>query len=178
MPLKVWSLSGMCSPLRDYTKFHCGCVQNPSSLCHTCLQASHTCLQAKLLKVQHRHACTAGVRFTVPILWDKKNRTIVNNESSELLRILNSGFNNVAKNPDLDLYPEDLRSQIDEVNSWVYTDINNGVYKYDLPSPLPCFQLARLACLSCSITMTFWCWHARVVGLVAKFLGCIVSTDW
>lgn len=55
----------------------------------------------------------------------------MNNESSELVRILNSGFNNVAKNPDLDLYPEELRPQIDEVNAWVYSSINNGVYKCD-----------------------------------------------
>ena len=79
--------------------------------------------------VEPWHACGAGVRFTVPLLWDKKTRTIVNNESSELVRILNSGFNNVAKNPDLDLYPEELRPQIDEVNAWVYSSINNGVYK-------------------------------------------------
>lgn len=73
--------------------------------------------------------CDAGVRYTVPILWDKKNRTMVNNESSEIMRILNSGFNSFATNPDLDLYPEDLRTEIDAVNTWVYSDINNGVYR-------------------------------------------------
>jgi len=67
--------------------------------------------------------------FTVPVLWDKKNQTIVNNESSEIIRMLNSEFNQFAKNKELDLYPENLRSQIDEVNSWVYDTVNTGVYK-------------------------------------------------
>jgi len=47
-----------------------------------------------------------GHKYTVPILWDKKTATIVNNESSEIIRILNTGFNAFAKNPGLDLYPE------------------------------------------------------------------------
>jgi putative glutathione S-transferase len=65
----------------------------------------------------------------VPVLWDKKHNTIVNNESSDILRIFNSAFNDLAQNPSLDLYPEPLRSKIDEVNEWVYSDINNGVYR-------------------------------------------------
>jgi len=67
--------------------------------------------------------------FTVPVLWDKKKSTIVSNESSEIIRMLNSEFNDFAKNPQLDLYPEALRPKIDEVNAWVYDGINNGVYK-------------------------------------------------
>ncbi|GAA0170334.1 reductase [Lithospermum erythrorhizon] len=68
-------------------------------------------------------------RFTVPVLWDKKLKTIVNNESSEIIRMFNSEFNEIADNPDLDLYPPQLRAQIDEINEWTYNDINNGVYK-------------------------------------------------
>ena len=71
----------------------------------------------------------AGTRFTVPILWDKKTHRIVSNESSEIIRDLNSRFNDFAKNPKLDLYPESLRAEIDSVNEWIYHDINNGVYK-------------------------------------------------
>eukprot|EP01116_Phalansterium_solitarium_P025082 TRINITY_DN941_c0_g3_i3.p2 TRINITY_DN941_c0_g3~~TRINITY_DN941_c0_g3_i3.p2 ORF type:complete len:327 (-),score=135.01 TRINITY_DN941_c0_g3_i3:116-1096(-) len=67
--------------------------------------------------------------FTVPVLWDKKLNTIVNNESSEIIRMLNSEFNAFAKHPELDLYPEPLRSAIDETNAWVYDFINNGVYR-------------------------------------------------
>ena len=65
----------------------------------------------------------------MPVLWDKQRRTIVNNESSEIMRMFNSEFNHLAQNPQLDLYPQELRAQIDEVNAWVYDTINNGVYK-------------------------------------------------
>ncbi|GAB4840800.1 hypothetical protein Ancab_021562 [Ancistrocladus abbreviatus] len=68
-------------------------------------------------------------RYSVPVLWDKELKTIVNNESAELIRMFNSEFNDYAENPDLDLYPAPLRSQIDEINDWVYDGINNGVYK-------------------------------------------------
>lgn len=62
-------------------------------------------------------------KYSVPILWDKKKKTIVSNESSEIIRMLNSEFNDFSKFKDLDLYPESLRSSIDEVNSWVYPTI-------------------------------------------------------
>lgn len=65
----------------------------------------------------------------MPVLWDKKEKTIVNNESSEIMRMFNRSFNKLAKNPELDLYPSDLASKIDEVNEWVYPTINNGVYR-------------------------------------------------
>lgn len=68
-------------------------------------------------------------RFTVPVLWDKKLNTIVNNESSEIIRMLNSEFNDIAEHAELDLCPEGLREKIDEVNDWVYNGLNNGVYK-------------------------------------------------
>ena len=67
--------------------------------------------------------------FTVPIIWDTKTHTIVNNESSEIVRMINDSFNEFATNPSLDLYPEAHRKAIDEVNEWIYNDINNGVYK-------------------------------------------------
>lgn len=70
-----------------------------------------------------------SARFTVPVLWDTKTETIVNNESSEIIRMLNSEFNDFATNPGLDLYPEDLHTQIDATNEWVYDMLNNGVYK-------------------------------------------------
>lgn len=66
---------------------------------------------------------------TVPVLWDKVLGTIVNNESSEILRMFNAEFQACARNPALDLYPVDKRAEIDEINAWVYPDINNGVYR-------------------------------------------------
>lgn len=68
-------------------------------------------------------------KFTVPILWDKKLKTIVNNESSEIIRMFNTEFNDIAENPILDLYPSELQAQIDETNEWIYPNINNGVYR-------------------------------------------------
>lgn len=67
-------------------------------------------------------------RVTVPILWDKQTETIVNNESAEIIRIFNSGFNALTSNDD-DYYPKALRQEIDDINEMVYHDINNGVYK-------------------------------------------------
>eukprot|EP00871_Galdieria_phlegrea_P004680 jgi/Galph1/5212/GphlegSOOS_G3834.1 len=68
-------------------------------------------------------------RFTVPLLWDKKKKTVVNNESAEIIRMLNSEFNDFAANPGLNLYPDELSQQIDEINARVYDRVNNGVYK-------------------------------------------------
>jgi len=70
-----------------------------------------------------------GGRVTVPLLWDKQGNRAVNNESSEIIRMLNSEFNEWAENPDLDLYPEDLRPSIDQLNHRIYESINNGVYR-------------------------------------------------
>jgi glutathionyl-hydroquinone reductase len=67
-------------------------------------------------------------RVLVPALWDKKSRTIVSNESSEIMRMLNSGFGSLAQH-DVDLYPAALREEIDRVNAFVYDNINNGVYR-------------------------------------------------
>ena len=67
-------------------------------------------------------------RVTVPVLWDRKSRTIVSNESSEIIRMLNSAFDDVVK-PTLDHYPEALRAEIDAINAVVYDTVNNGVYK-------------------------------------------------
>jgi putative glutathione S-transferase len=65
---------------------------------------------------------------TVPILWDKKTSSIVNNESSEIIRMFNTSFNELTGNHD-DYYPEKLQAQIDEINEKIYHDVNNGVYK-------------------------------------------------
>lgn len=67
-------------------------------------------------------------RVTVPVLWDKETRTIINNESSEIIRMFNSAFNQETGNT-LDFYPEPLQKQIDDMNDFVYHSINNGVYK-------------------------------------------------
>ncbi len=67
-------------------------------------------------------------RVTVPILWDKQNNTIVSNESSEIIRIFNSAFDEIGATP-VNYYPEKLSSEIDRINVRVYNTVNNGVYK-------------------------------------------------
>ncbi|MCU4652162.1 glutathione S-transferase family protein [Roseibacterium sp. SDUM158016] len=67
-------------------------------------------------------------RVTVPVLWDKATGQIVSNESSEIIRMFNSAFDGLTGNTQ-DFYPEGLRERIDAVNEWVYSSINNGVYK-------------------------------------------------
>ena len=67
-------------------------------------------------------------RVTVPFIWDIQNQTIVNNESSDIIRMFNSAFNTITDNYD-DYYPEHLKAEIDAVNDTVYHAVNNGVYK-------------------------------------------------
>ncbi|WP_113913346.1 glutathione S-transferase family protein [Roseovarius dicentrarchi] len=67
-------------------------------------------------------------RVTVPVLWDLQQGTIVNNESAEIIRMLNSAFDGIATKSE-DYTPEDLLPQIDEINAFTYDAINNGVYK-------------------------------------------------
>jgi putative glutathione S-transferase len=67
-------------------------------------------------------------RVLVPVLWDRQTRTIVNNESSEILRMFDSGFGRLADDA-IDLCPPALREEIDRVNAFVYENINNGVYR-------------------------------------------------
>ena len=65
---------------------------------------------------------------TVPVLWDKQEKTIVNNESSHIIRLFNSAFNELTGNHD-DYYQEPYRHEIDTLNDFIYEDINNGVYQ-------------------------------------------------
>ena len=67
-------------------------------------------------------------RVTVPVLWDKEQGTIVSNESSEIIRMLNSAFNGITGNT-ADYWPDDLKSEIEPVNARIYDTFNNGVYR-------------------------------------------------
>ena len=68
-------------------------------------------------------------RVTVPVLWDTREGRIVNNESSEIIRMLDSAFDGVSAHPALHFAPAELRPEIDEINSFVYANVNNGVYR-------------------------------------------------
>ncbi|PVH89060.1 glutathione S-transferas-like protein [Cadophora sp. DSE1049] len=70
-------------------------------------------------------------RYSVPVLWDTKTDRLVNNESLEMLRNWNEGWNSILEGDsrELDLYPEELRVRIKEIGEWMQTDLNSGVYK-------------------------------------------------
>ena len=75
-------------------------------------------------------ALTGGFRgrCTAPLLVDKKQKKLVSNESADLMRMLNQ-INKAGASSSIDLCPKELQEQIDEINAWVYNDVNNGVYK-------------------------------------------------
>lgn len=79
-------------------------------------------------QIYTRHSKNYSGRVTVPVLWDKKLHCIVSNESSEIIRMFNSAFNDITGNT-VDFYPENKRAEINKMNDFVYHAINNGVYK-------------------------------------------------
>jgi putative glutathione S-transferase len=83
-------------------------------------------------------------RATVPVLWDKHERTIVSNESAEIVRMLNTAFDDVGANHN-DFYPEDLRAEIDELNSFIYPNVNNGVYRAGFATTQEAYEEAATA---------------------------------
>jgi putative glutathione S-transferase len=68
-------------------------------------------------------------RVTVPVLWDRHEGRIVNNESAEIIRIFDHAFDDVAKHPERRFCPDELRAEIDELNAFVYENVNDGVYR-------------------------------------------------
>lgn len=85
---------------------------------------------SKTIREIYEYSKDVNGKYSVPILWDTVHKTIVSNESSEIIRMLNKEFNGFSERKELDLYPEgQLRSEIDLVNEWVYSGLNNGVYK-------------------------------------------------
>ena len=84
---------------------------------------------ALLRELYHRADPDHAGRITVPVLWDRERRTIVNNESSEIIRFLDGPMSAFADRPDLRLSPPELLDEIDAVNGPIYDKVNNGVYK-------------------------------------------------
>jgi len=124
----------------DTQDLHCGWVfQDPSAAalsqvdgfgefdCDGCIP--DTVNHVLTVRDLYDKAGFTGKKFTVPVLWDIKTSRIVNNESADIVRMLNASFNEFARNPEMDLYPQELHEEIDAINKLVYDDINNGVYK-------------------------------------------------
>ncbi len=91
--------------------------------------------QAHIFIIVARVGDSLPIRFTVPLLWDKKLEQIVNNESSEIIRIFNSAFNDLlpADKAAIDIYPEALRPEIEGINEWVYDKLNSQCYLSNSP---------------------------------------------
>ena len=89
---------------------------------------------------------------TVPVLWDKQGQTIVNNESSEIIRMFNSAFN-AFTDVTTDYYPEALRVEIDNINKFVYDNVNNGVYRCGFASTQAAYERAFNALFSALDTL-------------------------
>ena len=86
-------------------------------------------LEAKSVRDIYEKVGDKDGKYTVPILFDKKLKTIVSNESSEIIQMLNSRFNDFASHPEINLASDELKAAMDEVDSWIYPNINNGVYR-------------------------------------------------
>ena len=83
-------------------------------------------------------------RVTVPVLWDKQKRTIVNNESAEIIRLMNGPLA-VLGDASIDYYPADLAGEIDGLNARIYDAVNNGVYKAGFATAQPAYEAAYAA---------------------------------
>jgi len=111
-------------------------------------------------------------RVTVPVLWDKERRTIVSNESAEIIRMLNAAFNELTGNEG-DYYPEDLRQKIDAINARVYDTVNNGVYKAGFATTQAAYEQAATALFD-SLD-----WLEAILGDTAYLAGDqITEADW
>ncbi|EJN04409.1 glutathione S-transferase family protein [Phyllobacterium sp. YR531] len=103
--------------------------------------ADHLFGYSRLHEVYTRADANYSGRVTVPVLWDKQQNTIVSNESSEIIRMLNSAFNEFG-DADLDFYPQELRGEVDAINALVYPNINNGVYRAGFATTQPAYEEA------------------------------------
>lgn len=111
-------------------------------------------------------------RATVPVLWDKQHATIVNNESSEIIRMFNSAFDAFG-DASVDFYPIELRSQIEILNAQIYDNLNNGVYRAGFATTQEAYEEA--------VTNVFACLNdleARLAGQPYLLGERITETDW
>jgi glutathionyl-hydroquinone reductase len=121
-------------------------------------------------------------RATVPVLWDRKTKTIVNNESAEIIRMLNAAFDEFG-DAGLDLYPAALRGEIDAVNAVVYDAINNGVYRCGLAKSQAAYEeafgklFAALDALETRLGQTRWLVGNRFTEADLRLFPTLVRFD-
>jgi putative glutathione S-transferase len=102
-------------------------------------------------------------KVTVPTLWDRERRTIVNNESSEIIRMFNSSFR-AHTNVTYDFYPEGLRGEIDRINDFVYSHFNNGVYRAGFARSQEGYDEAAKKVFACMDQMEEWLGERRYLA--------------
>ncbi|MGZ8488063.1 MAG: glutathione S-transferase family protein, partial [Candidatus Binatia bacterium] len=102
-------------------------------------------------------------KVTVPTLWDRERRTIVNNESSEIIRMFNTGFRDHTK-ATYDFYPEALRDEIDKINELVYSHFNNGVYRAGFARSQEAYDEAVRKVFVCLDQMEKWLSERRYLA--------------
>ena len=90
-------------------------------------------------QIYTKHDPSYSGRVTVPVLWDKQQACIVSNESSEIIRMFNSAFDNITGNTE-NYYPQHLQEEIDRINAYVYDNINNGVYRAGFATTQAAYQ--------------------------------------
>lgn len=111
-------------------------------------------------------------RATVPVLWDKERGTIVNNESSEIIRMLNSAFNAYG-DASVDFYPAEMHSQIDTLNARIYDGLNNGVYRTGFAATQEAYEEAVTTVFACLDEL-----EQRLEGQPYLLGERITETDW
>jgi glutathionyl-hydroquinone reductase len=111
-------------------------------------------------------------KVTVPTLWDNKTGRIVNNESSEIIRMLNSEFDGVAGD-DTDFYPKPLRAEIDRLNDVIYANVNNGVYRCGFAKSQAAYEAAYDALFATLDEL-----EARLARQRYLLGGAITEADW
>jgi putative glutathione S-transferase len=102
-------------------------------------------------------------KVTVPTLWDYKRRTIVNNESSEIIRMFNGAFNALT-DVDYDFYPQKLRQEIDNINDFVYEHLNNGVYRAGFAQSQEAYEEAVRKVFHGLVTLEKWLAERRYLA--------------
>ncbi len=112
-------------------------------------------------------------RVTVPVLWDKVTHRIVSNSDDDIMRMFETQFDAVAKKPTLDLYPHDLRSQLDELNDLIYETVNNGVYRAGFATAQSAYEAAAYG-----VFMTLDAMETRLADLRYLFGPQPLETDW
>ncbi|MBV8198624.1 MAG: glutathione S-transferase C-terminal domain-containing protein, partial [Candidatus Eremiobacteraeota bacterium] len=112
-------------------------------------------------------------RVTVPVLWDTVTKRIVSNSDDDIMRMLESQFGAFATNPELDLYPAPLRTQIDELNTLIYETVNNGVYRAGFATTQSAYDAAAYG-----VFMTLDAMETRLADLRYLFGPQPLETDW